>query len=211
MDSLYYLVTHYGYLAIFVLLMVGIFGIPLPDEFLVAFIGYLIFQREMHFWPAALAVISGGITGISVNYVVGRTIGKRLCKGLGYFFPEKREKLNYVTDWLGNSGGPVLFLAYFLPGARHWATVGAGVVKLPPWVCAVFAYPAVVLWSLSYLFLGYHLGKEGACSPQNLSPYLPVISVVIILSGLLWCFFIRTKRLQRWCSLKKKENYSLNR
>ena len=89
MDSLGYLLTHYGYLAVFLLLMVGIFGIPLPDEFLVAFIGYLIFQREMHFWPAALAVISGGILGISVNYVVGRTIGDRLCKGLGYFSPEK--------------------------------------------------------------------------------------------------------------------------
>jgi membrane protein DedA with SNARE-associated domain len=203
MDSLCYLVTHYGYLAIFMLLMVGIFGIPLPDEFLVAFIGYLIFQREMHFWPAALAVISGGIMGISVNYLVGRTIGDRLCKGLVYFFPEKLEKLNHVTDWLGRSGGIVLFLSYFLPGVRHWATVGAGVVKLPPGVCALFAYPAVVLWSLAFILLGYHLGKEGMCIPQNISPYLQVISVVIILSGFLWYFFIRTKRLQRWCFLKK--------
>jgi membrane protein DedA with SNARE-associated domain len=203
METLYYFVTYYGYLAIFVLLMVGIFGIPLPDEFLVAFIGYLIFQREMHFWPGALAVISGGIMGISVNYVVGRTIGGRLCKGLGYFFPKKCEKLNHVTDWLGRSGGIVLFLSYFLPGVRHWATLGAGVVKLPPGVCALFAYPAVVLWSLTFICLGYYLGKEGRCIPQNLSPYLQVISVVIILSGLLWYFLIRTKRLPRWCSLKK--------
>jgi membrane protein DedA with SNARE-associated domain len=143
MDSLAYLLTHYGYLAIFLLLTVGIFGIPLPDEFLVAFIGYLIFQREMHFWPAALAVISGGIMGISVNYVVGRTVGTRLCNGLGYFFPKKRQRLNYVTDWLGHSGGPVRFWAISCrgqdigppsgPGSSNCLRGFAPSLLIPPW------------------------------------------------------------------------------
>jgi membrane protein DedA with SNARE-associated domain len=203
METAYCFIARYEYIAIFLLLMVGIFGIPLPDEILVTFIGYLICQGEMRFWPAALAVIAGGILGISVNYLVGRAVGGRLCRGLRYFFPVKPEKLDQVTAWLGRSGGLVLFLSYFLPGVRHWATVGAGVVKLPPAVCALCAYPAVVLWSLAFLFLGYHLSQDGRCISQNLAPYLQVMSVVIILSGLFWFFLIRTRRLQRWCSPKK--------
>jgi membrane protein DedA with SNARE-associated domain len=203
METLYYFLSRYEYLAIFLLLMVGVFGVPLPDEILVSFVGFLIFHREMRFWPAALAVISGGMVGISVNYLVGRTVGSRVVNGLGYFFPARRDRLHDVTAWLGRAGGPVLFLAYFLPGLRHWATIGAGVVKLPAGLCAAFAYPAVVLWSLIFIFLGYHLGREGAAIPQTLSPYLPLISAAIILPGLFWYFLIRTHRLQRWCSLKK--------
>ncbi len=212
MDSLGYLLAHYGYLAVFLLLTVGIFGIPLPDEFLVAFIGYLIFQREMHFWPAALAVISGGIMGISVNYVVGRTIGTRLCNGLGYFFPEKRQRLNCVTDWLGNSGGPVLFLAYFLPGARHWATVGAGVVKLPSGVCAALCLSRRGPLVIDLHLLGLSVGPRRRLQPSEPRPLSsgyqcgdhPLGAPVVL-------FHQNQTPAAVVLPLKKQENHSLNR
>ncbi len=203
MENMYYFVTNYGYLSIFVLLMVGIFGIPIPDELLVVFIGYLIFQEEMHLWPAALVVISGSIVGMSVNYLVGRTIGTRLCKWLAYFFPNKLAKLNHVTDWMDRSGGIILFLSYFMPGVRHWSTIGAGVVKFPPTVGLLFVFPAVTLWSFAFIFLGYHLGKQGACISQDIYPYLLLMSGAMILCGFLCYHFIRKKNRLKWCSPQK--------
>ena len=193
MEHLFYFITHYGYLAIFVLLMVGIFGIPLPDEFLVAFIGYLIFLKELQFWPAAFAVIAGTLVGISVNYLVGRTIGARLGKWLAYFFPNKLEKIKHVADCVDRSGGIILFAAYFLPGVRHWATIGAGIVKLPPASAVLFAFPAAILWSLAFIFLGYHLGREGACISRNAYPYLLIMSGVMIPCGFLGYHLIRKR------------------
>ena len=37
-------ITQYGYLAIFCLLMFGIVGLPVPDETLLTFTGYLVFK-----------------------------------------------------------------------------------------------------------------------------------------------------------------------
>ncbi len=37
-------ITQYGYLAIFCLLMFGIVGLPVPDETLLTFSGYLIYK-----------------------------------------------------------------------------------------------------------------------------------------------------------------------
>ncbi len=193
MANFSYFISCYGYLAIFVLLMVGIFGIPLPDELLLCFIGYLVFHEEMRFWPATLVVMAGSLVGISLNYVVGRTIGARLCQGLAYFFPNKLAKLRQVTVWMDRSGGVVLFLAYFLPGLRHWATVGAGVLKVSPTVGLLFVFPAAMIWSLTFISLGYHLAQAGAYCPQNFSPFLPVLSGVIVLGGGLGYWFFRKK------------------
>ena len=204
MDILYHLVIQYGYLGIFIVLMVGIFGIPLPDEFLVLFVGYLVFRGDLQFIPAALAVISGSVCGISVNYLVGRIIGNRILTTLAYFFPKGPQKLSHLTNWLAQSGGIVLFLAYFSPGTRHWAPVGAGIARMSPRVGALYAFPAAVLWALAVIWLGYHLGQEEACLSRTIIfSYLQVMSGVTIISGFLWYFFKRTKRLQRWCSLKK--------
>lgn len=43
MDLGFEWITHYGYVAIFVLLMLGIVGLPVPDEALLTFVGYLSF------------------------------------------------------------------------------------------------------------------------------------------------------------------------
>ena len=37
-------IAHYGYLAIFTLLMFGIIGLPVPDETLITFSGYLAYK-----------------------------------------------------------------------------------------------------------------------------------------------------------------------
>ena len=34
------LIMHYGYIAVFFMLMLGIIGLPIPDEFVMVLIGY---------------------------------------------------------------------------------------------------------------------------------------------------------------------------
>jgi membrane protein DedA with SNARE-associated domain len=59
MDSSTYWVTHYGYGGIFVLLMLGIVGIPIPDESLLAFAGYLVSKGELQLLPTlAVALLA---------------------------------------------------------------------------------------------------------------------------------------------------------
>ena len=55
-------IAQYGYLAIFCLLVFGIVGLPVPDETLLTFTGYLVFKghfrcrwRSPPRWPAAVA------------------------------------------------------------------------------------------------------------------------------------------------------------
>jgi membrane protein DedA with SNARE-associated domain len=40
-------IAQYGYLAIFSLLVLGIVGLPVPDETLLTFTGYLVFRGHL--------------------------------------------------------------------------------------------------------------------------------------------------------------------
>ena len=47
METLLAWITHYGAISLFFLMMLGIIGLPIPDETLLVFSGYLIFKGKL--------------------------------------------------------------------------------------------------------------------------------------------------------------------
>ena len=60
--TVFHWITQYGYAAIICLLMLGIAGLPVPDETLLMFSGYLVFRNQLHPVPALLAALGPGFT-----------------------------------------------------------------------------------------------------------------------------------------------------
>ena len=52
METIAYWVTQYGYAGMFVLLLLAIVGLPVPDETLLTFTGYSIYKNHLHAIPA---------------------------------------------------------------------------------------------------------------------------------------------------------------
>jgi membrane protein DedA with SNARE-associated domain len=46
MDVIFSWIAQYGYVALLGLLMLGIVGLPIPDETLLTFAGYLVFKQD---------------------------------------------------------------------------------------------------------------------------------------------------------------------
>ncbi len=160
MEFVTYFVTNYGYLAIFLLLLPGAFGLPIPDELLLTFIGYLALRGELRLIPAMAVAVSGGVLGVTLDYWVGRVVGARLIGESGTFFRLRPDKFKSLQEWLRRGGGWRLCLGYFLPGVRHWGAIAAGITKFPLAGFTRFAYAGVLAWSLFYILLGYFLGQE---------------------------------------------------
>ena len=59
-------IAHYGIAAIFVLLLLGVFGLPVPDETLLTFAGVLVRQAQLHFLPTVIAAPIAEATGRAV-------------------------------------------------------------------------------------------------------------------------------------------------
>lgn len=151
----------YGYFAIFGLLVFGIVGIPVPDEFLLTSCGFLIYRGDLHAVPTFASALGGSISGITCSYIIGRTVGwKFLHSRAGRLLHVRDEQIHWVHDWFNRIGHWALMIGYFVPGVRHFTAIVAGTSELEYRGFALFAYSGAVLWVSTFLFVGYHFGAQ---------------------------------------------------
>lgn len=93
MDLGFTWITHYGYVAIFFLLVLGIVGFPVPDEALLTFVGYLSFQGHLHVVAALLTAFLGTACGITISFELGRLLGLQVFTRLGRMFHVAPERI----------------------------------------------------------------------------------------------------------------------
>src|SRR5213593_3539260 len=71
-DAAFHWISQHGYLGIFSLLVFGIVGLPVPDEWLLTFSGYLVSKQTLRFAPTFIAAFCGSACGITFSYTLGR-------------------------------------------------------------------------------------------------------------------------------------------
>src|SRR5437870_13864783 len=125
-------ISRYGDAAIFLLLMLGIFGLPVPDETLLTFAGYLCFKEKLVLGPTLAAAFLGSVCGITLSYGLGRLLGLHVVQRLGPVLDLRPEHLAATQRWFEHWGKYVLIIGYFVPGVRHLTGIVAGAVKVFP-------------------------------------------------------------------------------
>ncbi len=195
MDSLLGWVAEYGYPALFLLLMVGIVGLPVPDETLLTFAGYLVSQRQLAFPPTFIAAFLGSACGITLSYCLGRGLGGSVMKRVSRVLATDPAALDHVQAWFARRGKYMLLVGYFVPGVRHVTALVAGASRMPLAPFALYAYTGALLWSLSFLALGYVLGEGWAQTSATVHRMLGLWGGA--LAAFLFVFYLVRRRYSR--------------
>ena len=186
----------YGYLAIFSLLVLGIVGLPVPDEFLLTSCGFLAYQGHLSLVPTLIAGFLGSACGISCSYTIGRTVGWTfLHSRLGRVLHITEARMKRVHDWFDRIGHWALVVGYFLPGVRHFTAVVAGTSRLELRSFALYAYSGALLWVCTFVFLGYHFGPEWKRIFTAVEHNLTIASIIaaVLIAGY-WPFSYRHRK-----------------
>jgi membrane protein DedA with SNARE-associated domain len=72
------LLTHFGYLAVFLLLVAGGVGVPVPEELIQLTAGFMARRGLLSFWPAVLVAWTGLVLGDFLFFRLGRAHGPAL-------------------------------------------------------------------------------------------------------------------------------------
>lgn len=152
--------SHYGYAGLFVLLVGGIVGAPVPDETLMTVAGVLAAKGELLLAPTWVAAFLGSACGITVSFVLGRTLGAAVLTRYGGYVGITPARLERTHQWFEHLGRWTLLIGYFVPGVRHFTAVVAGMSKLDWFSFAVFAYAGAALWVSTFIFIGYFVGDH---------------------------------------------------
>jgi membrane protein DedA with SNARE-associated domain len=194
-------ITQYGSLALFVLLAFGIFALPIPDETLMVFAGFLVAHGKLELLPTYIAAFVGACFGITISYTIGRTAGTFLIKRYGHWVRITEAKMQRVHDWFGRFGRWALLIGYFIPGIRHLTGYAAGISVLEYRKFALFSYSGAFIWSALFLSLGYFLGHKwtnisAILQQQWYNLILALIAIVVLAIIYLWLRAKKRKQTQ---------------
>jgi membrane protein DedA with SNARE-associated domain len=186
-ETIIHWVTEHGYGVIFALFAFGIIGVPLPSEWLLAYLGFLIYKGKLHPVPAVATAYFGNICGMTLNYVLGRTAGLYLVQKFGSLVNLTPERISRMHDWFERKGRWGLLFGYFLPGVRHLTAFAAGTSRMTFYEFAIFSFSGAVVWSSTFIYLGFFLEEHWSRETENIHHILEIcsVAVLVLLAGYL--------------------------
>jgi membrane protein DedA with SNARE-associated domain len=195
LESLLQWVSTYGYVAIFSLLLLGIVGLPVPDEVLLVFSGYLVYKGRLIFPGVIAAGILGSMCGITVSYLLGRNVGLPLLHTkAGRWTHITDAQIHNVHDWFHRLGHWALFMGYYIPGVRHFTALVAGTSQLEWRQFALYAYSGAVVWVCTFVTLGYHFGEQWQTVLHDVERHLRLAFIALAIVALAYLAYRKLRR-----------------
>jgi membrane protein DedA with SNARE-associated domain len=186
MEVVFQWVSTYGYGALFVLLMLGIVGLPVPDETLLVFCGYLISKGRLHPAYTLITAVLGSWCGITLSYWIGRTLGLGVVHRFGKYLHFDETRLYRVQRWFEHSGHWALFGGYYIAGVRHLTAVIAGASEVRFGTFVLFAWSGGLLWAAAFLTLGYFIGEDWRRIAELVNRDLVYVSIALLLAAVVY-------------------------
>jgi membrane protein DedA with SNARE-associated domain len=189
-------VDSFGYPGVFVIVALGsALDFPLPTEFTLPFIGFLIGQGRLSFVPALLVSAVARVAVSLALYYLGMRIGKerlrRLLKRVERFGLLSRLDLDRASGLFERHGGEAVLVGQLLPGVGGWISVPAGLERMPiRWRFIGYTIMGSALWSGSLIALGWALGTRW----KMVDLYVSIIGYVVlcvVVFGIIWSLWRR--------------------
>jgi membrane protein DedA with SNARE-associated domain len=177
----------YGYLVVFLLVMIESIGVPVPGETaLVAAALYAGSTHKLNIWGVVAAAAAGAIIGDNIGYGIGRYGGAKLLLRYGHKVRLDEGRLK-IGIWLfRRHGGKVVFWGRFVSILRTWAAFLAGANHMEWRRFLVFNAAGGIVWATAYGVVYYVFGATLKRLSTTIDVSIGIGSVVILVAFVVW-------------------------
>lgn len=164
------IIADYGPWAIFMLVLVEDFGIPVPGETALISAALLASQGKLPIVWLLPAAWLGAVIGDNIGYVIGRFGGRRLVIRYGARVGVTDARLARIERFFARRGGAIVIIARFFVGLRQLNGIVAGIGRMA--APRFFLYNAVgaALWVAVWGFGIYWFGKHFRDMLEQMGP-----------------------------------------
>jgi membrane protein DedA with SNARE-associated domain len=181
------LLSNYGYLAVFLFVMVESLGVPFPGEtMLITAALYAGTTHNLSVWGIWLAASAGAIIGDNIGYAVGYWGGFRLLLRHGSKIHINQAKLKVGKLLFDRYGGRVVFFGRFVSILRTYAAFLAGTNRMEYRKFFFFNASGGIIWAAIYSFAFYFAGAGLKKARGPFDYILGGAAVVVVILFIVW-------------------------
>lgn len=186
---------HYGYIVLFLALMLELIAFGIPTEVLMSYAGFLVSQGKLSWGLSIFMAGLGSSIGITISYWIGFKLGSPFFEKYGHKIHLGPERLETTSRWFNKYGNKLLIVAYFIPGIRHITGYFSGITKISFRAFALYAYIGAFLWVSTFISLGKVLGPTWEQYHHSITKYL-IIAGIVAAAILVFVYLYRKHKLQ---------------
>lgn len=188
-------ISHFGYLGLFIGMFAQAVGIPLSSEVQLAFAGYLASTRVLEIIPVMLAGAAGDISGAIMAYFIGFYGGRPFLLRFGRFFFVHEREIERADEWFARYGSRAVLVLKLLPGVRAFGSFPAGVTRMAFGVFLGWTTLGAAIWSVLFAGVGYVLGRNWVLLGGYARPASFILLGLVVLAIIGWIVLhIRAER-----------------
>lgn len=204
-DLLLDIIEYFGPFALFLVLCLGLIGLPIPNE-AVALTGGALAESGILQTALAYTMLTLGIcSAMTFNYSLGRFTSSKL----GNWFSSK-QKLGAFTEksqqLIEKYGLYAIPISVFFPFLRHATPYIMGINRLRFTRFALIGFPAAMIWTAIYFTIGHFVGDKIPDIIKMINRYENVFYIIVACTiVILAVWYIRKYRMKR--AAKQQENH----
>ena len=180
MDGFYALIENYGYLIVFLGVVLGTMGIPFPSAAILLTAGVLVQQDHLGLRGAIVFGILGAIVGNQIGYWIGYQAGRPFVLKWGRHVKLTPERLEWVERLFARHGGKAVFAGRFFAVSRVLEALVAGTSRMQWGTFVFYSVLGGTVWATAIVLVGYFFGQSWGAT-QHWSERSPLVLVCLLL------------------------------
>ncbi|EAD5566462.1 DedA family protein [Listeria monocytogenes] len=192
------IMADFGYIGIFVLIMVENLFPPIPSEIILTFGGFMTTVTSLNVVMVIIVATLGSVVGAILLYKVASYFGKeRLTKIVlkyGRILRLKESDIERAENFFLKYGSWAVFLCRMIPLIRSLISIPAGMTKMKMSKFLILTTAGSLLWNTVLIGLGAMLGESWSEIVVFMDSFSTIIySIIAILVAVGLGFFFRAR------------------
>ncbi len=189
MEHLQDIVTHYHYLGLFALLVLGGMGLPLPEDATLILTGVLLAAEVIRPAPALLTVYAGVVIGDCILYYLGRRFGPKVVEHRGFRKLVTPARIEYIEDLFRRRGVLLIVFGRHLVGLRAQLMVVSGIMRMKVWEFVLADAFSAIFTVAFMVFIGWKGGESINKLRRGITHVEHIVAAVAIAGFIVYLFY----------------------
>jgi len=197
------IMSDYGYIGIFLLIMLENVFPPIPSEVILTVGGFMTTTTDMTIFGVIMASTAGSVSGALILYGVGLLLDverlEKIVDKWGHILRVKKADIHRADAWFDRYGIWTIFFGRLVPLVRSLISIPAGMANTKFWLFLTFTTLGTLLWNTVLVFVGEAVGENRDQIMEQLDIYSNIVYALIVLGGIaaIWFYVkkIRTREM----------------
>lgn len=194
------IMSQYGYIGIFLLIMLENIFPPIPSEVILTFGGYMTTQSDMTSMGVILVSTAGSVAGAIILYGIGRLLDvqrlEKIVDRWGRVLRLTRKDIYKADSWFDKYGIWTVLFCRLIPLIRSLISIPAGMSNMKFGLFLLFTTLGTLIWNTILVSVGAAVGDNWESIVGVMDVYSNIVYVLIVLAGLavIWWYLQFRKR-----------------